>query len=227
LNISQEFLSFTNLSDTISLHYEKKNQVWYFFPYSGNNYFQTVWINDYVNKAWYKRVIPQRIVTACVFDEYIYTADVNGKIYKEDFGTTFDGEPISFMWKSPFLAVTAPHHRKMIDEFYFLLDTAYDNNFDFSVYKDYDSEYSDDTEKIYSIHQEHLVWADDETSDLLPCHWTLDDENIPIWAINKDTVEKAEISEANYSVQLCISGSDIAQSCAIIGLQFREVYIDD
>lgn len=225
--IRTEFSSFVNLNKSIGLHYEKKNQIWYFFPYNGNDYFNTVWINDYVNKAWYKRVIPQNIVTACVYDGYVFTADKNGKIYKEDFGTTFNGQAITFMWKSPFLAITTPHHRKMIDEFYFLLDTEYDNDFDFSVYKDYDSEYSDDIEKIYSIHQDHLIWADDEMSDAYPCHWTPDDASVPVWPINKDTMEKAEISEANYSIQLCVKGEGISQSCAIIGLQFREIYNDD
>lgn len=227
LKIRTEFSSFVNFKNAIALHYERKSQIWYFFPYNGEDYLHTVWINDYVNKAWYKRVIPQNIVTACVYNDYIYTADKDGKIYKEDFGTTFNGEAVKFLWKSPFLAITTPHHRKMIDEFYFLLDTEYDNNFDFSVYKDYDSEYSDDIEKIYSIHQEHLIWADDTTSDTLPCHWTPDDASIPIWSINKDTMEKAEISESNYSVQLCVQGQEITQSCAIIGLQFREIYNDD
>jgi glutaredoxin len=153
--------------------------------------------------------------------------DIDGKIYKEDFGTTFAGQPVTFMWKSPFLAVTTPHHRKMIDEFYFLLDTEHDNNFDFSVYKDYDSEFSDDIEKIYSVHPDHLIWADNDTSDNLPCHWGEDEENLPVWAVNKDSMEKAEISEANYAIQLCVQGNEAAQSCAIIGLQFREVYNDD
>lgn len=227
LKIRAEFSSFVNLKNAIALHYERKSQIWYFLPYNGENYFHTVWINDYVNKAWYKRVIPQNIVTACVYNDYIYTADKDGKIYKEDFGTTFNGEPVKFMWKSPFLAITTPHHRKIIDEFYFLLDTEYDNNFDFSVYKDYDSEYSDDIEKIYSMHQEYLIWADDATLDTLPCHWTPDDALIPVWSINKDTMEKAEISESNYSIQLCVQGREITQSCAIIGLQFREIYNDD
>ena len=226
LKIKSEFSSFVNLDKSIGLHYEKKNQIWYFFPYNGEDYFHTVWINDYVNKAWYKRIIPQNIVSACVYGDYIYTADKNGKIYKEDFGTTFDGTPIKFLWKSPFLAITSPHHRKMIDEFYFLLDTEHDNDFNFSVYKDYDSEFSDDIEKIYSIHKEHLIWADDETSEDKPCHWTPDDGSIPVWPVNKDTMEKAEISESNYSIQLCVQGDEIAQGCAIIGLQFREIYND-
>ena len=209
------------------MHYEKKNQIWYFFPYASDKYFHTIWINDYVNKAWYKRKVPQDIVTACVHNEQIYIADKNGKIYKDDYGTTFNGIPIDFMWKSPFLAITNPHHRKMIDEFYFLLDTEYDNNFKFSVFKDYDSELSDDEEHIYSVYKDHLIWADNDMPDHQPCHWGNEESSIPVWAVNKDTLEKAEISEANYSVQLCVEGNDITNSCAIIGLQFREVYIDD
>lgn len=216
-----------DMKNSFCLHYENKSQMWFFFPHVSEEFYHTVWINDYVNKAWYKRIIPQNITTACVFKYNILTADENGKIYKEDFGTTFNGEPIKFLWKSPFLALNNAHHRKMIDEFYFILDEAYDNNFDFSVYKDYDSEYCDDPEKIYSQHFEHLLWADDNTHDNLPCHWALDEENIPIWAVSKNTLEKAEISEANYSIQLCVSGNKINQSCAIIGLQFREIYNDD
>ncbi len=225
--IKQEFSLFGQLKNTICLHYEAKSQIWFFFPYADDAYFHTIWVNDYVNKAWYKRVVPQNIVTACIYNNSVYTADKDGNIYKEDFGTTFNGSVIKFMWKSPFLALSNAHHRKMIDEFYFLLDTEYDNNFNFSVYKDYDSEYSDDIEKIYSVHLDHLIWADDETSEDLPCHWASDDASIPVWSVNKDTMEKAEISESNYAVQLCVTGDEIAQSCAIIGLQFREIYEDE
>lgn len=227
--ISPEFSNFNRVAMpyAISLHYESKNQVWYFIPYIDNEYFNTIWINDYINKAWYKRVVPQNITTACIFNGYILTADECGKIYREDYGTSFDGEAIEFMWKSPFLALNSAHHRKLIDEFYFILDQAYDNNFDFSVYKDYDSEYSDDTEKIYSIHLEHLIWADDEMSENLPCVWAPDNEPVPVWSISTDTLEKAEISGANYSVQLCVHGNLSSNNCAIIGLQFREIYNDD
>lgn len=225
--IKNEFSYFGRLSDAKCILYEKKNQIWYFIPYADSDYFHTVWINDYVNKAWFKRIIPQDITSTCFYNGHILTADADGNIYKEDFGTTFDGEAIKFMWKSPFLAITNAHHRKIIDEFYFLLDTEFDNDFNFSVYKDYDSEYSDDIEHITSVHTEHLIWADDSTPDSKPCHWTPENEGIPIWPINKDTLEKAEISESNYAIQLCITGEDISNNCAIIGLQFREIYNDD
>lgn len=226
LKIKNEFELFNNIQNTISLHYEKRNQIWYFFPYKDNQYFHTVWINDYINKAWYKRVIPQDITAACVFNNLIYTADKDGKIYIEDYGTSFNGEPIKFFWKSPFLSVTSPHHRKIIDEFYFLIDTEYDNNFDFFVYKDYDSQYPDDEDKIFSIHQNHLVWTSSNVAEMYSL-WAGDEGDGLIWPINSDTMEKAEISDSNYSVQICISGNELTNSCAIIGLQFKEIYNDD
>lgn len=226
--IKLEFSKFKDLNKAMCLHYEAKNQIWYFFPYVNDNYYHTIWINDYVNKAWYKRILPQDIVTACLYNGKIYTADNTGKIYKEDFGNTFSGKAIKFLWKSPFLAITSPHHRKMIDEFYFLLDTEHDNNFNFSVYKDYDNEYFDDIEKIYSVHLEHMIWGDDTDSPptMQNC-WTPDDADAPVWSVNKDALEKAEISESNYSVQLCVFGEELTEACAVIGLEFREIYNDD
>ena len=217
----------SQLAQSFCIHYENKSQIWYFLPYPSEEFYHTVWINDYLNKAWYKRKIPQNITTACLFKHQVLTADATGKIYKEDYGTTFDGQPIDFMWKSPFFAIGSAHHRKVIDEFYFILDEAFDNNFDFIVYKDYDSQSPDDIEKIYSVHLEHMIWADENTHDNLPCHWTLDEENIPVWTVSRNSLEKAEISESNYAIQLCVQGNTIQQSCAIIGLQFREIYNDD
>lgn len=227
--IKQEFEKFdkTKLDKTIGLHYESKSQIWYFFPYYQENNFKTIWINDYVNKCWYKRVLPQNIKTAAIYNDYVITADDNGKIYREDFGTTFDGTSIKFMWKSPFLSIGSAHHRKTIDEFYFLLDESYDNDFNFSVYKDYDSEYYDDIERIYSIHFEHMIWSEDDENSSQQDIWATESSDIPVWAIGRNTLEKAEISEANYAIQLCVSGEELTQSCAIIGLQFREIYNDD
>lgn len=229
LKIKPEFSKFdkSRLNETIALHYESKSQIWFFFPYYQETSFKTIWINDYVNKCWYKRVVPQNITAAAIYNDYVITADNQGKIYREDYGTTFNGEAIEFMWKSPFLAISSAHHRKTIDEFYFLLDESYDNDFNFSVYKDYDSEYSDDTERIYSVHYEHLMWTKDGTSTNTMDYWPDEDENLPVWAIARNTLEKAEISEANYSIQLCVTGSEIHQACGIIGLQFREIYNDD
>jgi len=228
LNIKSEFEKFDTerFDEIIALNYEKKNQVWYFIPYKNDDYFHTIWINDYVNKAWLKRVLPQDITTACIFKDDILTADKEGNIYKEDFGNTFDGHAIEFMWKSPFLCAGPTNSRKTIDEFYFVVDEGYDNYFKFATYKNYDSETKDDADIIFSEVITTLVW-DSETNTEKNSYWDDDSEHISFWSANIDSTYKAEISESNYSVQLCVEGDSIEHDMAIIGLEFKEVYLDE
>ena len=228
-NIKDEFEKFNiaDFSKSFALHYPQKHQMWFFFPYLNSNYMNTIWINDYVNYSWYKRVLPQHTVCAANFKLNILTADDEGKIYLEDFGSTFNGEAIKFLWKSPFLALSDVHHKKIIDEFYFILDDEFNNKFKFSVYKDYDSHYEDDSETIYSLTPNQLVWADDESPDTISYQWCGENSEVPIWSISSDVLEKAEICGSCYSVQLCVQGSEAADNCAILGLQFREIYNDD
>ena len=228
--IKPEFDKFdkTRFSKSICLHYEKRNQMWFFIPYADNSYFNTIWINDYVLKLWYKRVVPQNIKGACVFKNNILTFDNAGKIYIEDYGSSFNGTAIDFMWKSPFLALKDPHKRKLIDEFYLVLDNEYDNRFTFYVYKNFDSGYADDFENVYAVNLEHLTWAHDGNSaEAECCYWGTDNATVPVWSINSETLEKLEISESNYSVQLCIEGREATDNCGIIGLQFREIFMDE
>lgn len=235
LMIKPEFENFdkSRFDEIIALHYEAKNQVWFFIPYKYDEYFHTIWVYNYVHQAWYKRVLPQDITSACVFGEYILTADRHGKVYKEDFGNTFNGSPIEFLWKSPFLAAGDSNVRKTIEEFYFILDETYDNNFNFSVYKNYDSSYKDDADLIYSITSDNLIWDGDNLSSSLNTLWNYDEDDgsdsahYTVWATGADSVFKAEISESNYSVQLCVEGTSSAQNVAIIGLEFKEVYLDE
>lgn len=228
-NIKKEFDNFDMviLDKAFVVHYPDKHQVWYFFPYVDKMYFQTIWINDYFNYAWFKRVVPQNLTTACLFNSKMISADTEGKLYLEDFGNTFNGKGIDFMWKSPFLSLGDVLHRKLVDEFYFVLDDMYDNQFEFSLYKDYDGLYSEDRELIFVKHYDHLMWSSDDTPDEPQYYWSEDDSNTPIWPISTDVMEKAEIYGSNFSIQICIEGNDITDNCAIIGLQFREIYKDD
>lgn len=235
LKIKSEFDKFDSIrfDEIIVLHYGVKNQIWYFIPYKEDEYFHTIWIYNYINESWFRRVVPQDVTSACLFDDYILTADKLGRVYKEDFGNTFNGNAIDFMWKSPFLAAGDSNVRKTIEEFYFILDETYDNNFNFSVYKNYDSEYKDDVETVYSTNSDNLNWhGDNLTTDLNFC-WNYDgmdvqDESIyAIWATSADSVYKAEISESNYSVQLCVEGYLAEHHAAIIGLEFKEIYLDE
>lgn len=227
-SIKEEFKKFdtSRKNEIFALNYEDKNQIWYFIPYKSDKYFHTIWINDIVNKAWYKRVLPQDITTACIFEKNIFTADKNGKIYKENINNTFDGEPINFVWKSPFLSLGNPTVRKTIDEFYFILDESHENNFDYSVFKNYDSENQDDKDFIYSSNIQNLIWSKENSIIELNDKWP-EEKDEAIWALDVESMYKAEISEANYAIQLCVEGNKTENNLAIIGLQFKEIYCED
>ncbi len=226
--IKEEFryFDYSRKNETFAINYEVKNQVWYFIPYVNDEYFHTIWINDIVNKAWYKRVLPQDITAACLYKNYILTADKDGKIYKEDVNNSFNGEPIKFMWKSPFLGLGNPTVRKAIDEFYFILDEEHENNFKFSVYKNFDAENKDDVEQIYSNNFENLVWYKGNSEYELNFKWS-GENNTSVWSLDTEAKFKSEISEANYSVQICIEGDRLEQNASVIGLQFKEIYNEE
>lgn len=227
-SIKEEFKKFdtSRKNEIFALNYEDKNQIWYFIPYKSDEYFHTIWINDIVNKAWYKRVLPQDVTTACIFEKNVFTADKNGKIYKENINNTFDGEPIKFVWKSPFLSLGNPTVRKTIDEFYFVLDESHENNFAYSVFKNYDSENQDDKDSIYSSNIQNLIWSKENSIIELNDKWPEENDEA-IWALDVESMYKAEISEANYAIQLCVEGNKTENNLAIIGLQFKEIYCED
>ena len=71
------------------------------------------------------------------------------------------------------------------------------------------------------------MWAGDDTPDDITYCWNDGESEVPVWPVNSNPREKAEISDSNYSIQLCIEGDDETCNCAIVGLQFREIYNDD
>ena len=211
------------MNKTIALYYKEKNQIWYFFSYS-EEYFQTIWINDCENKAWYKRIVPYKIVDAVIINGKIYTTTIDGRILQEDIGADFDGTAIDFLWKSSFLSLTHENRRKTIDEFYLITDETITNKFKFSVFKNFDSLNQDDITEIYSTNFEDLHWAK-EGENSNDC-WA-DDNNLSHWTVRIESFYKTEISESNYCVQLCIEGNSIEQNMAVIGFDFKEIYDDD
>lgn len=152
----------TRMQEAISVHYERKNQVWYYIPHKNNPYFNTIWINDYYNKAWFKRCVPQSVTTAALFDGQVVCGTADGKILLEDMSNAFEDVPVNFMWKSPFIALGNASARKEIDEFVFLLDDEVENRFKFSLYKNYDAITKDDVELVFSGDIYNMIWDGDK-----------------------------------------------------------------
>lgn len=196
--------------------YEEKSQIWFFIPQKNAQNLSTVLIWDFLNKAWYTRKIPQEISCAGKFAQKPVTATHDGKIYLEDTSNSFAGEPIKFAWKSPFFALNSPNKRKVVDKFNLLLDDAYDNVFEVFVQKNYDENVQTDVQNIKTHNPLNLVWDE-------PFQTWADEGEGENWAKAVDAKERVLISDKNFSVQICVQGSENTQNCCIIGLEFGEL----
>ena len=222
------------LDEVYALPYEPKNQLWFFVPTVNNDYVNNVWIYDRLHSAWTLRSLPQSTLCAASYGENIITATQDGRILLEDSSPTFDGVPIVFEWKSPFLTLGNPNSRKLIDEFYFLISDTIDNNFIFRAYKDYDTLDAQDYEEIRVDNLQNLIWASDLHEGAQFC-WASDnqDENAPDavygsrWAIPCETAQKAEVSGSCLAVQFCISGERPEHNFALLALEYKEITPDD
>lgn len=222
---------------------ERKNQLWFYIPTQNNDYINNIWIYDWLNSAWTLRALPQPVLCAAKFGDDIICATQDGKILLEDYGPSFDGLPIQFEWKSPFLTLGNPNSRKLIDYFYFLVSDTTDNNFIFSVYKDYDSLDAQDQENINVSNSLNMLWASEATDDKKsswaeePQTTTSSDTSTSPgslaqqtasnhWAISSETVQKAEISNSCIAIQICIEGTLPQHNFALIGLEYKEITPD-
>jgi len=218
--IHPEFLNVDTqrLSEIIILPYTKKHQIWLYLPFNTSPYFHTCWIYDYTNDSWFKRVIPQKVTSACTYKGNIYIGTADGRIYQEDTGYTFAGIPIDFCWSSPFFTFSEPNRNKTITDLLINIDGKNENHFNFHTCKDFANDDVFDVETVKHVTDTVLIWDEHD--------WPLEHEKF-CWNIQLEDVEFVTISGSNKSVQLNISGSEVDQDFAIIGFEFRDVVFDD
>lgn len=221
------------LQKSILLSYEPKNQLWLYIPTQNNPHLNNIWIYDYLNDAWTLRGLPQTISCAANYGSEIISATSDGRILLENTGSDFDGVPITFEWKSPFLALGAVNTRKLIDYFYILFSDTVDNNFKFCAFKDYDTLDAQDADTISVFNLSNLIWADDALDGAAFC-WagentdsadgSADGSSIQRWAVPCEVAQKVDISLACTALQLCIYGSEFHENFALLALEFKEIF---
>ena len=215
--------------DKSSLHkiyllpYEPKNQLWLYIPTQNNPHINNIWIFDYIHNAWTLRGTPQPISCAANYGEQIISGTSDGRILLEFTGKSFDGVPIEFEWRTPFLALGNVNTRKEISDFYFLVSDSVDNNFRFCAYKDYDTLDAQDQDSISISNLSNLLWASD-ANDEFQFFWADDSaEHQQKWAIGCEIAQKVDLSLACTAVQFCVFGSELNEDFAILALECKEI----
>lgn len=223
-----EFVDFKN-ENCMLLNYKNKSQIWCFIYKSNQDYFREILIYDYINNAWFLRKVPYDISAAWEFDGMIYSATKDGAIVKEAVGSSFLGEPVDFMWASPFFHFGRVNACKTVEECALVLSTVKDNNFKFQVKKDYSSYEIFDKESFSNIASNTLVFYD-KNGDL--GQGVLDGESeserygyVALPAVKVENY-LTNITGSNKSIQIQLLGNESYHSLALLGVEFREVYFD-
>ena len=175
--IHPEFLKLVNtrLNEIVAFQYTSKRQAWFYMPYQNTQGLTTAWIYDLVNNAWFKRVgVP--VNCAAVINGVIYTGGLDGSIYQEDIGSSFNGNPINSYWYTPFINFGAPFYKKSFDRLIVKFERSVINNCNL-VFRYNDNTTYQDTIAVSQIDND-LIWAESQF-----------DDNGGIWGANQWTIQ--------------------------------------
>ncbi len=104
------------LGQSFAIHLRHRQEVWWFVPDSGYTQNQTVLVYNYgMNQAWSKRT---GIVAASgtMRQGILYTGNYAGFVQEQLYGNSYNGQPISWIYRTGFMNFAAPKLRKRIKD---------------------------------------------------------------------------------------------------------------
>jgi len=205
----------SKIRNIITLHHSKKNQVWFFMNYLNLAGFTVCWIYDLINKCWFKRV-QQEVLCACIFNDEIYTGTADGKILLENYGNTFDEEPIEFFFDTPYFNFGISSKQKSVEELNILFDIECVNKF-LLEYKYNDDDRLQDTELVDQLDPDTLIW-DSDSQGLWDSYYFSVSTCTPVSFFPPGTFR---------SLQLSFKGSSIDENFSISGIEFLNIEMED
>ena len=244
----------TRANQAIIVNNITKRELWFYLPVLGEPEFNSVHIYDYMNNCWMKRIIPQNITCATTFNNSIYVGTDSGQILAEDTGETFNGIPMTWNLSTQFFNL-GTNREKEIDEFNLVVDDTINYNANFGISTNYDPNNIYDVYQLndQSTNSNTLVW--DTSTDSTPNNYNLwsgngalvlDDtlslldtntgyldvnpngltmQDYGHWANQTNQMYTEQLFGNSQSFSLVFSGSN-SQNIAILGMEFRSVFVD-
>ena len=169
--IRDTFLNINNyaLDEIYAVYHPYKKYIMFYLPMIGEEGSNNCYILDLQTKSWLHRRIPQRVTTAFEFDNKVYVGTADGKIFEEFRGTSFDGQPINFSWKSPWFIWGGATNWTTTREFRVKMSQEGTNNFYIRNRRDGIEDYKQRTITNTSNQVSSLFWdAAVLTDDLNP-----------------------------------------------------------
>ena len=212
------------IDENTVLHNREKKEVWFYFPINNLTYFQYVYVYDYQQNMWYRRISPQETTCAIEHKDTIYSFDSSGNVYQEDLGSDWNGTDLDWYVQTAYLNFGEEHLYKDIDDIRILTDSSVENNFNYKFLFDYDSFFSTQTKTFETAGDaDALTWSDASGSNTSTV-WA-DNSSGDSWA--KTIVAAGYIDKYNgfKGISLYFSGTG-TQNLGIMSIDFVGVNVN-
>ena len=147
-----------SLDKIFAVYHPYKKYIMFYMPMIGETGSNNCYILDLQTKSWLHRRIPQVVTSAFEFDNKVYVGTADGKVFEEFRGTTFDGQPIEFSWKSPWFVWGGMTNWTTTREFRIKMSQESTNNFYIRNRRDGLDDYKQRTITNTSNQVKALMW---------------------------------------------------------------------
>lgn len=147
-----------SLNKIFAVYHPYKKYIMFYMPMIGETGSNNCYILDLQTKSWLHRRIPQVVTTAFEFDNKVYVGTADGKVFEEFRGTTFDGQPVEFSWKSPWFVWGGMTNWTTTREFRVKMSQEGTNNFYIRNRRDGTDDYKQRTITNTSNQVKALMW---------------------------------------------------------------------
>lgn len=193
------------LNQALCIPYSKKNQIWFYFSTTLSQDLDVCYIYDYFHGSWYKRAgLP--VICGAVINEVIYTGTSDGKILKEDYGDSFNGQDIEAWWLSPWFTFKNPGIPKEII------------SFDIWLYQDQKYPVDIVYSKNYNGQDQKFNTVEVTGNDILL--WDIGSWDDDSWSSAKAVRKKVKINGKCESLQIGVRNLFANQPFSVLGFSF-------
>lgn len=215
IEIQEELLnvdaSKLNEIKTLSVVLSDRNEIWWLFPISDENY-SMILIYDYLKGEWLKRK-SQKINCFNIIDGILYSGAENGKILQEYKSNTFDGEYIQHYYNCSPMNLGSNTTQKVL---YFpprvAFDLPYINNFFVKYVKNFNTFKTPKIKEIKAKFKNFLIWG------------------VGIWGVNywasKTTNAMGKFPSVTFKIlEIQIYTANENQNFAIKNMEFSQIEV--
>lgn len=209
-----------------------KSYIMFYIPMLGGRGSNYCYCFDTITKSWWLRIVPQNVTIAFRYDDKVYIGTADGKVLREFKGTSFDGEPIEFSYKTPWFTFKDGSNYLSSREFRVKLDGDLNNNFRIRNRRDGGESYHERRIGDLDDNVENLIWdcgTNEEIDGVVDISTltdtTWDNNN---WADTLYTVKRFPLPDQFFqSEQIEFCGKALNECMGISGFEIDRVELEE